>query len=195
MFPEAYTAGAGVYVQGGYGWLECIVAPVQVRFLRWIPTAGYHGRAMWRANEIFVFEDAGGESPDWEADALRIADRLREMGVRFTVCDRWLSARLRQVLAPRPDGAPVAWPRHNHHLQIAGSGWSEPARKFRPAADRALTVARGLADEMEIVLQEAYGPGTGTHRKDFDSYTLFTFEREPAAADADLWWNGFAVLH
>lgn len=193
--PMCYTAGDMVYLRGGYGWQQCRFASVQVRHIRFTVTGEAEEAPIWRANEVFVFTRAEGQAPGKaDTDVEAVVGRIREQGVEFTVCDRWLSARLVEAL-PAREGMPPAYPRLNDHYHLVGAGPPEPRRTFSPSPRGAAVVAAALADEQEAILRGACADsGLAVQREDLGQYSLFLFEGPAGATAPALTWNGMLLL-
>ena len=194
--PMCYRAGNAVYVRGGYGWQECRFAPVRARCLRFTVTGEAEASPMWRANELFVFAHADETIPGEAGEDAEVVIRLiKEQGVAFTACDRWLSARLVEALPTKEEGGRPAYPRLNDHYHFVGAAPPEPRRTFAPSPHVAVAVAAALADEQEEILRRACGSaGLGVQREDLGHYSLFLFQGPAGATGAPLEWNGLLLL-
>ncbi len=184
-----YVAGQTVYLEGGYGWMECRFAPEVARYLRFTVINGRDDRPVWRATELFIFEHVRESDVDLEAEAGRIAQRLQDEGIEFTACDRWLSARLRQQLGPA-----AAYPLFNDHLRFSVSGRRAPLRKVQPGPKTAIVVDGSLREEAEQVLRAMYGENFSWQVVSYDMYALFLFEKTPPKDLPDPHWSGFTIL-
>ncbi len=183
-----YVAGNRAWLLGYFGASEYRFPPARVLALRLRPLSGPKSDPhTWRLAELFVFERAGDATPIGDDEVRRIAGELLRRSIVFTLADRWLSAKLLNLLPPGPGGAPPALPRFNFKVKATYAG-----RDYRPAPERALAVARPLADETLRLLRETYGPD-GWQTVPFEHYTLITGAARATTAPA-LFWNGHTLL-
>ncbi len=192
--PVAYLAGSGVYLGGDYGRIQCRFPATQARYLRFTgarPPGLTHARE-WLASELIVFERAvGAEAGDPAAERPALQAGLREAGVRFTACDRWLSA---QLIAHRGSGgtaAPLpAFTRYTGHEWHAGADTPPRWRSLTPAVGNAVVVPTALADEQETVLVRSLGRWRPWLRSEYGYYTSFVFTPGVPTNAPALIWNG-----
>ena len=202
--PVAYTAGAGVYLGGGQGRTEFAFPPQPARYVRFtgaspegrlldIPLGeGRRGPAEWRAAEVRVYESTGARPGATEQEAREIAGYLAEMGVGFTACDRWLSARL---LARQPAGAaPCAFPLFEYPGHLQGDGGAAPFWRFKPAAQTALIVALAHAGEQASLLRQALGRGSPWLFSEHGAYASFVFLPSLPPNPPALVWDGARLI-
>lgn len=186
----SYVSGNRAYLKGYYGMTECRFAPVSARYVRLVAKSAQRGRTDWRLSEVFVFEKAGESSVIEDQEVEAIAAAISARGVDFTVCDRWLSARLLAAL-PAHGGHPPAFPRYNPNFKD-----TELSRVIQPQAGLALAVSSAFAEACETLLRECYGEAAKWSRVDFEHYALFIFEtsRNVSGARFSLFWNGHTIL-
>jgi len=147
--------------------------------------------AEWMIAEAFVYatQARSPASPEENLDAM--FSYLDESGVRFTACDRWLSARL---LQRQPRGAPpAAFPLFEDRSHLEGNDGAPRFWRFRPAAGTAAVVPRELADAQEEVLRQVLGRGEPWLRSDHGHYSSFVFDAPPAGTHT-LVWDGAMLV-
>jgi hypothetical protein len=185
------VSGNQVFFKGYYGMMECRFEPVSTRYIRLVFESGQRHAEQWQISEVFVFEDAGGTATAISDDEVKaLASELQKRGVVFTVCDRWLSARLLDVL-PWRNGRPPVYPRYNPKHT-----YTHVSRSVSPTPGVALAIPNALTAETERVLNESGLESTAWDRRVFEHYTLFVFKSGalPAARGARLHWTGHALL-
>jgi hypothetical protein len=185
----SYRAGTHVYFLGYFGLMETVFDGIPARYVRFRFNVGPRGSETWNINEIFLFERTGENVPDPVEDARMIADTVKERGIDFTVCDRWLSAKLIELLPP--GDRPPAYPRFNPKYQS-----TLLHRRIVPRKGLAIAPATGVADECVQLLTEAYGESAVGERIDFSGYSLLLLGDlgERGRIDLKLVWNGHTVL-
>ncbi len=205
--PVAYAAGADIYMGGGQGRIAFAFAPARARFLRFTgslpqgspldtPLTDAKGRparpaAEWMIAEAIVYatQSRPPASPAEELDAM--FSYLDESGVRFTACDRWLSARL---LERQAQGAPpAAFPLFEDRAHLEGNNSAPRFWRFTPAPGTATVVKRELAGAQEEVLREALGWGAPWLRSDHGYYSSFVFDTPPPGTET-LVWDGAMLV-
>lgn len=192
--PVAYLAGAGVYLGGDYGRIQCRFPAAEARYLRFTgsqPPAPERARE-WLASELVVFERVpGGTVGNPEAERPALQAGLREAGVYFTACDRWLSAQLIAHRSPvKPAVPPPAFTRHTGHEWHAGADAPPRWRRLTPAVGNAVVVPTALADEQEMVLVRSLGRWRPWLRSEYGYYTSFVFTPGVPTNAPALIWNG-----
>jgi len=188
--PVSYIAGDGVYLKGYFGWMECRFGGVEARYIRLRFTAGQGRWKRWSVSEVFVFEQTGADPGDPAHEVSRIASALRENGIDFTVCDRWLSGKLFDLL-PHRKGRPPVYPRFN-------PVYPETVMSRAVAPEKGLAVApeAALADECERLIKELYGEKAVRKRIDLAHYSLLLLDNAEVKSQTKLRlaWDGFTLV-
>jgi hypothetical protein len=185
----AYICGNQAYMKGYRGWFEARFNDLRCQYLRLRVRAG-HGRGpKWRVGEIFVFEKRGDAPPVADNEVQGIAWLLKDREVTFTMCDRWLSARLMGIL-PTADGTFPVYPRLNPKYPV-----TVLSRRLRPKKGTALAVDVAVQAECDTLLKEVYGDAVTWTVVDFPRYALFLFnETGDLSPGAELEWAGATLL-
>ena len=187
--PVAYTCGGGVYLMGYLGLLECRFDPVPARYVRVRCKPGKTDKSR-QISEVFAFERKGSTSGDLEDEVKKISSTVKRLGIDFTICDRWLSARLWNLL-PHSKGKPPVFPRFNpRHTSTLIS------RRVEPRKGIALVPSSALADECATLLKDVHGNKVIARRIDFSNYTILVLDNADASEKkgTGLLWNGHTLL-
>jgi hypothetical protein len=199
--PVAYAAGPDIYLGGGQGRISFAFAPAPARFLRFTgalprgspldtPLTDEMGRsrraaAEWMVAEAIVYATQARPPASLDRELDSLLTYLEESGVRFTACDRWLSARL---LERQARGAPAAaFPLFEDRSHLEGNDSAPRFWRFSPAAGTAAVVPRELADTQEEVLRQLLGRGEPWLRSDHGHYSSFVFDTPPPGTDTLVW--------
>jgi hypothetical protein len=187
--PVAYTSGNGVYLMGYFGLFECRLDPIPARYVRVRCRPGTTDKS-WQISEVFVFETKGTRPTDLEDEVTQISSSIRDLGIDFTVCDRWLSAKL-WTLLPHSKGRPPVFPRFNpRHTSTLTS------RRVVPRKGIALVPSSAVADECTALLRELYGDQVIAQRTDLSNYTILVLDDTDSSEKkvTELIWNGHTLL-
>lgn len=209
LLPVAYVAGDRVYLGGGHGRLSFRFDPVRARYLRivgrrrdggiqCVPGERLDGRlsrppAAWTVGEVVVYQALPG-APRMPADErASLLDYLRESQVRFTACDRWLSAHILEAQGATA-APPAAWPLPEDPASLVGDGRTPRFWRFVPAPGLAVVVATALADEQEAIFRAAWGQWGPWLRSEHGHYTSFVFQPGLPEDRVPLVWNGVMLV-
>jgi len=190
----AYVSGNRVYVLGYFVRRDVRFEPVPARWLRlrFLPVAR---KGTWQIGELRVFAHEGPAGAVQEQELDRLSGAIDRASLDFVVCDRWLSARLNERLAPR-GGRSRAYPTYNPVCDPR----SDRSRAVVPRAGLGVVVDRALRMETERLIAETFAGDTrAVGVTDFEHYTLFSFGPDVPAHAAGprretLVWNGHLLL-
>ncbi len=186
----SYISGKNVYFKGYFGLLECRFDDVRARYVRLKFTRGPGDWKSWQINEVFVFERTGTDPDDLDAEVDEIASALKRLKADFTVCDRWLSARLWTVL-PSAKGRPAVYPRFNPSYRS-----TLLRRRIKPGNGLCIAPSAAVADECALLLQDLYGENVIAQRLDFSNYSILVLRKAGVSKEkgVSLIWNGHTLL-
>ena len=188
--PVSYICGDRVYLKGYLGWMECRFKDVQAQYIRLRFTKGQGQRKSWSINEVFVSEQIDAAPAYIEEDVVEMASVLKDRNIDFAACDRWLSAKLLDLLPVEKRCLPV-YPRVNPCYNN-----TLPGRGVLPRKGLAVVSPLMMADECEQLLKEVYGDSAVEERLDFSGYSILLLGKAspPDVGDYKLAWDGFTLL-
>ena len=188
--PVSYISGNGVYLKGYFGFFECRFSSVEARYLRMRMKAGQGRYNRWKISELFVLEHAGSEPADLESETVKIASFLKKQNIDFSVCDRWFSAKLIEMI-PSGKNGPPAYPRFN-----PGHSETKMRRVVKPRKGLAIVPGIAYADECERLIKDVYGENAVLGRKDFSNYSVILTDQAARIEKMPYYlvWDGFTLL-